>query len=597
MNYIDLDFLRFLLHEVHNLEELFAYPRFAHLDGAAADLMLQAAKDYADVEMYPYFRTLDEHPARWENGRVITHPQVARIVQACGENGWIGGRDHFEYGGLQLPETIFSFVQVILQAANNGAQGYLGLTCGSAHLITAFGSQDLIDTYVPHMYAGQWQGTMALTEPQAGSSLTDITTSATLQADGSYRIRGQKIFISGGDRSGAENFVHLTLARIDGAPAGVKGISLFVVPRMRPDGAGGLTYNDVQTAGDFQKMGQRGYSTTHLVYGEQNDCHGWLVGEPHKGLGYMFQMMNEARIGVGQTAAAVAMAAYLQSLQYARERPQGRLPSSRNPLDPPVLIIRHADVQRMLLTQQVIAEGALSLSAECTKLADRHTAHPDEAVRKKAWLLLEMLTPIIKAYATEQGIRSVNLGMQVLGGYGYTMDFPLQQYARDIRIMAIYEGTTGIQSLDLLGRKMLMNEGAGVALLSEAVKQTLQQAAAHTELQPYVAALQKSMERWGQVTMHLVQFAQRGEAERFTADATVFMEMSSLIVLGWQWIKMALTAIETRGSERYAETLYTDKLRCLQFYFRHELPHAEAYAKTLLDPNPVYEFSQSSVEA
>jgi alkylation response protein AidB-like acyl-CoA dehydrogenase len=596
MQYIDHDFLRFLLFQVHDVEQLFQYDRFAHLDASAVDLVLSSAKDFADAEMYPYFRTLDEHFARWENNRVTTHPQIGKVLRACGENGWIGGGADFDLGGIQLPETVFGFIQTILQASNNAAQGYIGLTVGSSRLITSFGSKELIDTYIPNMFAGKWQGTMALTEPQAGSSLTDITTSAAPAGDGTYRIKGQKIFISGGDHSGAENFVHLTLARIDGAPAGVKGISLFVVPRMRPTADGGLEYNDVHTAGDFQKMGQRGYATTHLAYGENGDCHGWLVGEPNKGLPYMFQMMNEARIGVGQTAAAVAMAAYLHSLQYAKERPQGRLPGNRNPQAPPVLIIRHADVQRMLLSQQVIAEGSLCLSGECVILTDLHLASPDEKVRHESWLLLEILTPIIKAYATEQGIRAVNYGMQVLGGYGYTMDFPLQQYARDIRIMALYEGTTGIQSLDLLGRKVMMDNGAAFKLLLKAMQSTIAQAGQRAELKPYADTLQAEVKRLTDVTMHLTKFAAEGDAERFTADATVYMEMASLVVIGWQWLKMADAALEHRLTARFPEAFYESKVRCMQFFFRHELPHAAAHAQTLLDPAHVYAFSTAVAE-
>jgi alkylation response protein AidB-like acyl-CoA dehydrogenase len=590
--YTDLDLLRFLLRDVHHMEQLFDFERFAHLDAASADLMLTAARDFADAELFPFFKEMDDTPARWDDFRVKTHPQIARIMLAAGENGWIGGRDDFEYGGLQLPETLYAFLHVIFESANNAAQGYMALTGGAAHLITAFGSRDLIETYVPPMYSGHWQGTMALTEPQAGSSLTDITTSATPTEAGHYLIRGHKIFISGGDRSDCDNFVHLTLARIDGAPPGVKGISLFVVPRMRPDGDNSLVFNDVVTAGDFQKMGQRGYSTTHLAYGDCGDCRGWLVGEPHKGLAYMFQMMNEARIGVGHTAAAVAHAAYLASLRYAQERPQGRLPGSRNPLDPPVLIIRHADVQRMLLTQQCIVEGSLSLTAECTVLADVARAHPDAGTRALAHRLLEILTPIIKTYATEQGIRSVSLGLQVLGGYGYTIDFPLQQYYRDIRIMALYEGTTGIQSLDLLGRKVPMEQGAAFELLLQTIRDTADAAAQHADLEPFAKKIHLELDRVRAVTQHLLRYAQAGEVERFTADATVYMELLSTVVIGWQWLKVAHVA-STRLAEGDA-TLDADflkeRIRCLRFFFRHEMPHVAACAATLLDEGAVYEF-------
>ncbi len=586
--YVSLDLFRFLLLEAHNIQDLFEHPRFAHLDESAVDLVLQAAKDWSDVELYPYFRVMDEQPAHWHEGRVRTHEQVGRVLRGAGENGWIGARDDFDLGGMQMPEMLYTAVHGIFEAANNSAQGYLGLTGGAARLITTFGSPELIETYVPKMYAGQWQGTMALTEPQAGSSLTDITTSAQPTTEGYYHIKGHKIFISGGDHGGADNFVHLTLARIEGAPPGVKGISLFVIPRMRPDASNELVFNDVQTAGDFQKMGQRGYSTTHLVFGDNDDCHGWLLGQPHQGLAYMFQMMNEARIGVGHSAAAVALAAYLAANQYAHERPQGRLPGNRDPLAAPVPIIRHADVQRMLLTQQVIIEGSLSLAALCCRLSDMEHADIDDQQKKDNWLLLEILTPIVKTYATEQGIRAVSLGLQVLGGYGFTMDFPLQQYYRDIRIMAIYEGTTGIQSLDLLGRKVLSENGRAFQLLLTEMNKTAEKAESDPELQPFAQELRQECRRLAEVTQHLVGFAQAGKVERFTADATIYMEMTGLIVIAWQWLHLALAAQQRRAEGRFSPDFYAQVVRCLRFYFRYELPHAEANARTLTQGEPVY---------
>eukprot|EP00095_Tigriopus_kingsejongensis_P006379 maker-scaffold772_size99869-snap-gene-0.3 protein:Tk06379 transcript:maker-scaffold772_size99869-snap-gene-0.3-mRNA-1 annotation:"hypothetical protein" len=305
----------------------------------------------------------------------------------------------------------------ISECANNHLTGYTGLTHGSADLIVTFGSEELIEKFVPKMIAGEWAGTMCLTEPQAGSSLSDIVTSATPQEDGSYKIKGQKIFISGGDHEYCENFVHLVIARIDGAPAGTKGISLFVVPKKRST-ADGLVSNDVITAGDYQKMGQKGYCTTHLVFGENDDTVGYLVGTENKGLKYMFQMMNAARIDVGYTAASTATAAYYASLQYAKERPQGR---------------------------RIQSGGVKNATEEQTTIIE----HPDK------------------------GRESINNGVQILGGYGYCSEFILQQYLRDIRIMAIYEGTTGIQSLDLLGRKVVMKNGEAMRLLTMEVIATI----------------------------------------------------------------------------------------------------------------------------
>jgi butyryl-CoA dehydrogenase len=472
----------------------------------------------------------------------------------------------------------------LFQAANNGVEGYLGLSGGSAGLITNFGTKEQIETYVPKIFEGHWQGTMALTEPQAGSSLSDITSIATPTDHGYYKVKGQKIFISGGQHEACENFVHLTLARIAGAPAGVKGISLFIIPKFRPEDDGSLVYNDVYCAGDFQKMGQRGYSTTHLSFGDNDDCRGYLVGEPHKGLSYMFHMMNGARISVGQSAASVAMAAYQASLQYAMERPQGRLASEKDPSKPPTLIINHADVQRMLLTQKAIAEGSLSLGMECNRLYDLTHATAGEE-RQKHFLLLEMLTPVMKTYPSEQGSRSAALAIQTLGGYGFTTDFPVQQHYRDLKIMALYEGTTGIQSLDLLGRKVTMEKGRGWQLLAETIQDTIAKATTHPALESYAQTLGMEWKRIDSVLQHLSQFAMRGEMDRYLSDATIFMEMAGYTVIGWQWLKQAVVAAQKLAGKDFnanTETFYQSKIHTMEFFFNYELPHAAACEKTLL---------------
>lgn len=586
-SYTNLDHLRFLLQEVHPVEPLFKLPRFAHLDWEQCWMMVESAKSLADRHMAPYFREMDLQGVTYDGkGNVKTHPQLRTIMQQAGEQGWINGAASFEVGGLQMPLMIYNAGQHIFQAANNGCQGYFSLTSGAAALITSFGSKAQIDTFVPKMFEGRWQGTMALTEPQAGSSLSDITSSAKPLDGDRYKIKGQKIFISGGQHEGADNFVHLTLVRIEGAPAGTKGISLFIIPKFRPDPDGSLKYNDVFCAGDFQKMGQRAYVTTHLVFGDNDDCIGYLVGEPNKGLAYMFQMMNEARIGVGQTAASVAMAAYHASLQYAQERYQGRLSSEKDPLKPPTLIIRHPDVQRMLFTQKAIAEGSIALAMECNKLYDlTHATEGDEQHRH--WLLLEILTPIVKTYSSEQGSRSAALAVQTLGGYGFTMDFPVQQHYRDLKIMSIYEGTTGIQSLDLLGRKVNMEKGKALALLLEAISTSASEASASPELASSAKALEAEVNRIKAVIKHLSSLAGT-DVDRYLSDATVFMEQLSYVVIGWQWIKMASVAakrLEANDLSRQTRAFYEGKVHTMKFFFRYELPHAEACARTLMDPD------------
>lgn len=584
--YTSMELIRYLLFDVHQVETLFKYKKYEHLDSEQAWMILESAKLLADQEMFPYFKVLDETPATYDGkGGVKTHPQLKKIIQTAAAQSWIGGAAKFEHGGMQLPEMIFNTGQSIFQAANNSVQGYLGLSTGSADLITSFGSQAQIDTYVPPIYEGRWQGTMALTEPQAGSSLSDIITSAQETDRGYYLVKGQKIFISGGQHEAVENFVHLTLARIEGAPAGIKGISLFIIPKFTPEPDGTLRYNDVYCAGDFQKMGQRGYSTTHLSFGDNDDCRAFLVGEPHKGLAYMFQMMNGARISVGQCAASVAMAAYQASLQYCLERPQGRMASEKDPSKPPTLIINHADVQRMLLTQKAITEASLSLAMECNKLYDQvHGTSGEE--RDNYLLLLEILTPIVKTYASEQGSRSAALAIQTLGGYGFTTDFPVQQLYRDLKIMSLYEGTTGIQSLDLLGRKVNIHNGKAVKLLVASMNATMKEATETGRLSPYADRLGIEIQRMGKVLEHLSVYLLKSDMDRYLADATVFMEMAGHIVIAWQWLKMAVVAshkIKNSDFQTNHLAFYEGKIHTMEFFFKYELPHAEACAKTLED--------------
>ena len=584
--YTSIEHIKFLLQEVHPIEKLFSLPKFSHLNWEQVWMMVESAKSFADRHMAPFLKEMDEQPAHYDGkGGVITHPQLKNIIRQAAEQGWINGAASFEVGGLQLPLMIFNAGHHIFQAANNNCQGYFSLTSGAAALITSFGSKDQIKTFVPNMFDGLWQGTMALTEPQAGSSLTDITTSAKPLKDDKYLIKGQKIFISGGQHEACDNFVHLTLARIEGAPAGTKGISLFIIPKFRPEADGSLKDNDAFCAGDFQKMGQRGYTTTHLVFGDHEDCHGWLVGEPNKGLSYMFQMMNEARIGVGQTAASVAMAAYQASFQYAQERSQGRPVSEKDPLKAPVLIIRHADVQRMLLTQKVIVEGALSLAMECNRLYDlAHATQGDE--QREYWLLLEILTPVVKTYSSEQGSRSAALAVQTLGGYGFTTDFPVQQYYRDLKIMSIYEGTTGIQSLDLLGRKMTMEKGKALTILLKEIGKSIQAAQSTDDLASCAKQLEAECARIQTVLKYLLGFAAT-DVDRFLADATVFMEQVSYVVIGWQWLKQAQAASDSLKNNNFRDQtrpFYEGKILALKFFFRYEMPHAAACAQTLMDP-------------
>ncbi|GGW21832.1 acyl-CoA dehydrogenase [Arenibacter certesii] len=584
--YIDLPTLKYLLYNVHGLSNVLKLDRYKEHDLESLGLFLDSVKEFSDRELFPYFREMDESPAAFKDGEVIVHEQVGVMMKKGGEMGLICGPLDYEIGGLQLPFIVHTAATYILDTANNHLPGYLTLTLGAAELIIHFGNTALKDTYIPNMLSGKWGGTMCLTEPDAGSSLSDITTKAIPDKDGYYKIKGQKIFISGGDYPYAENIVHLVLARIEGAPAGTKGISLFVVPKNRMED-GELVNNDVVTLSDFKKMGQRGFATTHLGFGDKNNCRGWLLGEAHHGLKYMFQMMNDARIGVGRGAAAITMAAYQASLEYARERTQGRkLRSSgkKNPNESPCLIIEHPDVRRMLLLQKTIAEGSLSLILLAAKYHDLQLAENDIALTKKYGLLLEMITPIVKTYPSEAGAIAVSNGLQVLGGYGFCTDYILQQYYRDIRIFSIYEGTTGIQSQDLLGRKVLMAHGKGLELLLNEILETITEALTMENLAPYAKILGDKISLTQEVTAHLMPIAKEGDYERYLADANLFMEFLSHLVLGWVWLDIAARAQQNmlEKNKTYSTNFYESKIHSMKFYFKYELVKTNALAESLM---------------
>ena len=598
--YVDIATLKYLLYQVHGVEDLLTAERFQDYDKDSLDLFINAIKEFSDRELFPYFKEMDETPAIYKNGTIMVHKQVDVMMKKGGEMGIISGPFDYGDGGLQLPFIIHTASAYIQEAANNHLPGYAGLTQGAAELIVHFANENLKKTYVPKMLSGAWGGTMCLTEPQAGSSLSDITTKATPTQEGYYKISGQKIFISGGDHQYAENVVHLLLARIEGAPSGTKGISLFVVPKLRMGKDGRLTNNDVMTVADFQKMGQRGYATTHLGFGDKDDCHGWLVGQAHKGLKYMFLMMNSARISVGRGGAAISMAAYQASLEYAKERPQGRKLSSdgkKNPDEKPCLIIEHPDVRRMLLLQKAIAEGSLSLVLLAAKYYDIIQSTKDPETKKKYGLLLEMVIPIVKTYPTEAGTLSVSNGVQVLGGYGFCSDFILQQYYRDIRIFSIYEGTTGIQSQDLLGRKVPMENGKALELLLTEILHTITEAMEFDELRSSAKILGDKIKLTRSVLDFLVPFAKKGNYERFLSDANLFMEFLSHVVIGWLWLDIAVNAQRNilGGDQTYSKTFYESKIHTMKFYFKYELPKTGSLAESLMHPDVLTTNSKKEV--
>jgi len=580
--FISLRNLKFLLYEVFDVESLTKYPFFEAHSREVFDLVLDTAMKMSRDLIFPAFAEMDRKPPVFENGKVKVHPVVKELMKQVGEGGWIGAHTSYEQGGQQMPNSILAVFRTIFAAANYSAAVYPFLTTGAAHLISSFGSKELIETYVPKMYAGQWQGTMALTEPQAGSSLTDLTTTAYPAEGGYYNLKGQKIFISCADYDCIENVVNLLIARIQGAPLGIKGISLFVVPKLRPEN-GKLKPNDIICTTIYHKLGYRGAPITQLSLGENGDCRGWLVGEPHKGIRYMFQMMNEARIDVGMSAAAIASAAYYAALDYAKERPQGRKITEKDPSVPQIPIINHADIKRMLLFQRAIVEGSLCLNLQCAKYVDLAQVLAGEE-KEKVELLLDILTPVAKTYPSEMGILSVSQGLQCLGGYGYCDEFPLEQYYRDVRIHAIHEGTTGIQGMDLLGRKIVMKQGKAFLLYLDEVGKAIADAKADAQLAPQAEALSEALEKLKQVTTRLTGFALKNQIELFLADAAVFLELFGIITIAWQWLLQARTAIKALAKKptEAESNFYQGKIQTFRYFFAYELPKIEGLARTLL---------------
>ncbi|MHB8091935.1 MAG: acyl-CoA dehydrogenase [Syntrophales bacterium] len=587
--FISLRNLHFLLYEVFDAVALTKYPYFEDHGKETFDMVVDTAMRMGKEMLFPAFSEMDKQPPEFRDGKVFVHPLAAQIMKACGEGGWIGAQASYEMGGQQIPSMIMTAFRGIFGAANYSASVYPFLTTGAAGLIASFGSPELVETYVPKMFAGEWQGTMALTEPQAGSSLTDIATTAFPTTEGFYKIKGQKIFISCSEYESTENIVHLLLGRIEGAPPGVKGVSLFVVPKLRPDVDGGLAANDVACIGIYHKLGYRGAPITQLAFGDNEDCRGWLVGEPNRGLSCMFQMMNEARIDVGMGAAAIASAAYYAALEYARQRPQGRPVQAKDPLTPQSPIIEHADVKRMLLFQRAVVEGSLSLIFQCSQYVDLSAVTAGEE-KEHYELLLDLLTPIAKSYPAEMGILSVSQGLQCLGGYGYCDEFPLEQYYRDVRIHPIHEGTTGIQGMDLLGRKVIMKNGKAFKLFLAELEKTIaagkavpESEASCLQCEKCAVSLAEAVEILKEITMSLSGIALQGKIELFLADATLYLDLFGIVTIAWQWLLQGLKATEALGRATTEEeaNFYRGKLQTCRYFFAYELPKVKGIAPRL----------------
>lgn len=577
--------IEFLLYEFLDTEALLARARYQEHSRETFDATIATAKTVAEKYFASHNAKGDANEPTFDGENVHLIPETKEAWDAFADAGFLAAHYDFDEGGMQVPEIILRVAMSYVNAANVATAGYSFLTIGAANLIQSFGNDQQKTRYLNAMKEGRFAGTMALTEPAQGSALADIKTKAIPQDDGSYRIFGQKIYISGGDQSLTENIVHMVLARIDGAPAGTKGISLFICPKVLVNEDGTLgERNDVALAGLLHKMGYRNTTSTVLSFGEQGGAKAFLVGEAHKGLSYMFQMMNEARIGVGLGAAILGYQGYNYSLEYARQRPQGRHPSNKNPESKQVPIVEHADVRRMLLAQKAYSEGSVALCFYASSLQEDSHTLPDEQAAKEAFLLLDLITPIVKSFPSKYGLKANELAIQVLGGSGYIREYPVEQYYRDNRLNPIHEGTEGIQGLDLLGRKVIMNQGAGYKLLNQRINADLKHAGSVDALEGLAKELSDALALLNQTTQTLAMNMAK-ETDKTLANATVYLDMFGRVLVSWIWLRQALVADSAlRSAELHTddEYFYLGKLQAAKYFINWELPEVKAQSELLM---------------
>ncbi|WP_435828766.1 acyl-CoA dehydrogenase [Nocardia beijingensis] len=580
--------MEFLLYEWLDVTALCTRQRFAEHSRDTFDAILDLSAELAAKRFRTHNKKSDENePQMRVDGTVELIDDIKVALDDFAAAGMIAGQFDERLGGLQLPATVARASFAWFQAANAGTSSYPLLTIANANLLVGYGTEEQIDTYVRPMLEGRFFGTMCLSEPQAGSSLADIITKAHRAGDGSFRVFGTKMWISAGDHQLTENIVHLVLAKTPGGGPGIRGISLLLVPKFLPDG----TRNDVALVGLNHKMGNRGTTNTLLSFGggsfspsAEPGAVGYLVGPEHQGLAVMFNMMNEARLGIGALATALGYTGYLQAVDYARTRKQGRTPGRSGAVNGPVELIEHADVRRMLLMQKSYVEGALALVLYCSRLVDEEKTAPDPEAAARAHLLLEMLTPIAKSWPAQWCLRANSLAIQVHGGYGYSREFDVEQLYRDNRLNAIHEGTHGIQGLDLLGRKVTMREGAGLRLLVDTMVATMDKAECDPQIVDYANQLRNHVDRLQEVTSTVRACEDRTLA---LANSSVYLEAAGHVVVAWIWLEQMLAVGDRVGD------FYDGKRAAARYFYTHELPGVRAQFdvlarldRTALDTHP-----------
>ena len=578
--------VRFVLYEMLDVEKVTRCEYFQDHSRETFEMALEAAYKLAREVCWPCYQECDAIGAQFDsdtNKTTVPEP-IHRIWKECREGGWFAPSAPVEHGGQQFPQTVAFACGFLFNAANTAADMYVRGAAGAGLLIESCGSEEQKQKYMMRLYSGEWAGTMALTEPQAGSSLTDIKTTAVKAEDGDhYLITGSKILISSGDHDLVPNIIHPVLAKIPGSPPGIKGISLFIVPkyRLNDDGSVG-EFNNVVTGGIEHKMGLRGQATATLNFGENGHCYGWLLGEANKGLKYMFKLMNEARIGTGIQAISQASCAYQNALEYSKERLQGRDLIDRDPAKPQIPIIKHADVKRMLLTQKAYVEGVFSLVAYAAYLGDLMVAAGSDEERERYFDILEILTPVCKAYGSDIGFESIRIAMQCYGGYGYSEEYPIAQLLRDCKVFSIYEGTNNIQAMDLLGRKLVIKQGASFRAVTAEIAKTIEEARGIEALKDMTDKVEAAFKEVVETTTeYLGKIGLGGDIPLYMSYASPYLDMFSQLLVSWQFLWQSIAAQKALDAGTAEEAFYKGKLATARFYIDNELPHAHATAQII----------------
>lgn len=552
----DLRDTQFVLFEQLQVERLFELPRFADFDRASVDLMLSEGLRFCQKVLAPVNASGDREGCRWEDGKVYAPKSYHSAYKQQAEAGWMSTSTEPEYGGQGVPFAIGAALGEMFIGANCSLSMVAGLTRAAGELLIKHGTDEMRKLYVPKLISAEWGGTMCLTEAHAGTAVGSISTSAK-KRDGQYFVRGSKIFISGGEHDMVNNVIHLVLARLEGAPAGTKGLSLFLIPKIRVDATGKMTEpNDVHCVGIEHKMGIHGSPTCAMSFGENDNCIGYLLGEENQGIELMFDMMNSARVGVGLQGVALGSWAYLSALEYARERVQGsEMKNIRDPNAPLVTIVKHPDVRRMLATMKAYVEGGRSLllhTAHCLDLAENSG---DDTLRQRMMDRVELLTPICKAWCSDTGYEVATMALQTYGGHGYLKDYPVEQLVRDVKIASIYEGTNGIQAIDLLGRKIGRKQGSLFMAFMGDIGQTIEAAQKNAALAPVAERMSQQVQKLQEVTMSFAMMQMSGDTEYPLLSATPYLRMFGNVVIGWLLLEQATiarTALEKIYAERGA---------------------------------------------